>query len=240
MRRILIAVPAYNEEKILQKNIKKLKGFLNDNLEYYESLIVINNNSSSDATGEIAEKLSREIPGVAAIHNPFRSMSKSIQKAWLSHQADIYFHIDADLSADLAYLPKLLEKIHNGANIATGSRMTAQSKRTRTLVREILSTGLIHVVQAIFSTSLNDFQCGFKAIDKKTRDEIVPKMKCTEHGFMSTEMILVALHKKLKVEEVPISWSDTRETKTNLAGSICDAFINLVKIKLRLIFGKYN
>ena len=150
------------------------------------------------------------------MHHPFRSMSRSIQRAWLTHEADVYVHIDADLSADLTFLPKLLESIQAGANIATGSRMTDTSIRTRKIAREILSTGLIKIVQLLFSTSIKDFQCGFKAIDRKVRDEIIPKMKCTDHGLMSTEMILVAIHKKFNVQEIPIRWSDTRKTKTNL------------------------
>ena len=240
MKKLLIAIPAYNEEKILENNILKLNLFLSQYLADYDCRIVINNNSSTDGTGRIAEKLSRELPGVICIHHPFRSMSRSIQRTWLCHEADVYAHIDADLSADLANLPRLLERINAGANIATGSRMTDQSIRTRKIGREILSVGLIKIVQALFSTSIQDFQCGFKAIDRRVRDEIIPKMKCTDHGLMSTEMILVAIQKGLNVQEIPIVWSDTRNTKTNLVWSIYDAVCNLYKIKLRLIFGKYN
>ena len=65
-------------------------------------------------------------------------------------------------------------------------------------------------------------------------------MKALRHGFMDTEMLVVAHNKDYKIKEIPVEWEDERESKEQLFKATLDVFKNLARIKLDLLLGKYN
>lgn len=148
--------------------------------------------------------------------------------------------MDADLSTDIKHIPQLIEGIEQGYDIVTGSRTSKESETSRNFNRHIVSIILILMLKILFAMRLSDFQCGFKAISRKVRDNIIPKMKALEVGFMDTEMIVVAHKKKYKIKEFPVLWEDVRKSHAPIFKGITDALKNMIKIKIDLLIGKYN
>ena len=239
MKKLLILIPAYNEEKILERNMIKLHNFLQKNIENYDWKIIVSDNASIDKTGEIADKLERKYKRIKAVHLNKRPMSYSIKTNWLSENADIYIHMDADLSTDISHIPQLIKGIEEGYDIVTGSRNAKDSKTSRSFRRNFVSLVLIFLVKLFFPVNLTDFQCGFKAISRKVRDNILPKMKALNVGFMSTEMLVIAHEKGHKIKEISIIWHDYRKSKGSILKGIIDALINIIRIKINLIKRNY-
>jgi len=234
MKNLLIAIPAYNEADILEKNILKLYNFCLKNIKDYNWKIIISDNNSQDKTLEIAKKLSKKHKEIKYIHQEDRPKSLSLQKTFLKFNSNLYMYMDADLSTDIKHIPEFLKEIEN-YDIIIGSRIV----KARNLKREIISKGLLLILKLFFSSNIKDFQCGFKIINKKVRDNIIPKMKALRHGFMDTEMLLVALNKGYKVKEIPVKWKDERKSKVQVFKDILDTSKNILRIKKDLIFGKY-
>jgi len=218
----------------------KLHNFLKNNLKNYNWKIIISNNASLDKTKEIAEKLSKKNKRIQVMHMDDRAKSRALKKVWLSEEADIYMYMDADLSTDISHIPELLFWIEKEYDIVTGSRTSKKSKTSREFNRNLLSLILILMIRIIFSMKLSDFQCGFKAINKKTRDKILPKMRALDYGFMDTELLAVAHNKKYKIKEIPVKWEDERETKIRVFGGIIDALKNMFKIRHDILKKKYD
>jgi len=240
MKKVLLMIPAYNEEEILEKSILELYSFFKKNIKKYSWEILISDNNSRDKTLEIAKKLSKKHKQITFVHLNEGPKSNSIKKAWLSKDADIYMYMDADLSTDIQHIPQLIEAIEQGYDIVTGSRVQKDPKTSRSFSRTIISKTLKLILKTLFSTNLQDFQCGFKAINKKTQEKILPQMKAIKHGFMDTELLIVATQKKYKIKEFPVQWEDTRESKVQVFKDILDTSKNILRIKLDLITGKYN
>lgn len=240
MKKIIVVIPAYNEEEILEKNILKLHKFLKKEIKDYQWEIIISDNSSIDRTLEIAKKLSKNYKEISYVHMQKRSKSLAIKKIWLSEEADIYTYMDADLSTDIKHTKELIKKIEEGYDVVTGSRTSEESKTARNFNRHIISLALILMLRILFSAKISDFQCGFKSINKKVRDNILPKMKATEHGFMDAEMLVVAHKKGYKILEIPVLWKDDRKSRIRVFAGIMDALKNMLKIKFDLIRGAYN
>lgn len=240
MKKVLIVIPAYNEEEILEKNITALHSYLTKNLKGYNWKILISDNASIDKTPIIAEKLSKNFNRISCIHMKDRPKSKSLKAAWLSEEADIYACMDADLSTDITHIPELLSAIDKCYDLAIGSRVSEKSNATRSIFREIMSRSLIFMIQKIHSAKIKDFQCGFKAINSKVRNQVIPKMKCLNVGFMDTEMIVVSINKKFKIKEIPVIWKDERKSKGPIFKGIIDALWNTLKIKKDILTGYYN
>ena len=239
MKKILLMLPAYNEEEILEKSILELYSFFKKNIKKYKWEILISDNNSKDKTLEIAKKLSKKYKEIDFVHLNEGPKSNSIKKAWQSKDADIYMYMDADLSTDIKHIPQLIEAIEQGYDIATGSRISKDSKSSK-IFRKIISKTLKLIIRTLFSINLPDFQCGFKAINKKIQKKILPKMKALNHGFMDTEMLIIASRKGYKIKEFPVDWEDIRESKVQVFNDILDTSKNILRIKLDLLLGKYN
>jgi len=239
-KKILLVIPAYNEQDILEKNILRLRNFFKKNIKKYTWTIVLSDNASIDNTYTVVEKLAKKYKDVKAAHMDRRAMSYAIKTNWLRNKADIYMHMDADLSTDIKHIKDLLDALENGYDIATASRVSKKSKTKRNIMRAIISRGLISTIKLFFSTDINDFQCGFKAINSKVRNKIIPKMKAVQVGFMSTEMLVVAHKKGYKIKEIPVVWKDTRKSKSPIFRGILDALYNIIKIRISYSLGKYD
>src|SRR3989338_9681772 len=113
MKNLLIAIPAYNEADILEKNILKLYNFCLKNIKDYNWKIIISDNNSQDKTLEIAKKLSKKHKEIKYIHQEDRPKSLSLQKTFLKFNSNLYMYMDADLSTDIKHIPEFLKEIEN-------------------------------------------------------------------------------------------------------------------------------
>jgi glycosyltransferase involved in cell wall biosynthesis len=66
-RLIEVVVPVYNEEKVLERSIRRLHSYLTSNLPF-RFVITIADNASTDRTFVLAQRLDAEFPQVRAVH----------------------------------------------------------------------------------------------------------------------------------------------------------------------------
>ena len=117
--RALVIIPTYNEAENLEPLVSAILA-LDVGLE-----ILIVDDNSPDGTGEIANRLSRESPGIHVLH---RSGKMGLGTAyvqgfqWAMEQGyDYVFEMDCDFSHQPSYLPTFLTKI-KFADLVIGSR----------------------------------------------------------------------------------------------------------------------
>ncbi len=239
MLKVDIIIPAHNESKILEKNIFALYNFLKKQPTDFKWTIIIGENASSDNTLEIAKKLSKKYKEVKWSHSDIPSRDIVLKKLWTKSNADILAYMDADLSTDISYFPKLVRAIKEGNDIAIGSRLKKGSKVNRPPIR-ILMSNIYNkfIIPIILPTGVKDAQCGFKAINKKTAKELLPKLG-NYNGFLDTEMLAVAHYKKYKIEEIPVRWREDRKSTMSVWKNIPNFLKNLIKTRKKILCGKY-
>ncbi len=239
--KVLIVIPAYNEEELIRQTVTRVLDFLRQQRGYDWRLLVAEN-GSCDRTVEILRELSAEQPPAQFRFESFPARSKSgaIKQAWLSEDADIYIHMDADLSTNLAHLPELVEGICEGFDMVIGSRCLPQSDVERSGRRNLISGGYNLLTRLLFSLNVSDLQCGFKAVSRGTRDEIVRRTRHLSEGFMDTEMLILASVKGLRIKEVPVCWRDERKTRFNFWTVVSQFILNMLRVKFDLLRGRYE
>jgi glycosyltransferase involved in cell wall biosynthesis len=232
--KIIIALPAYNEELVIEKNVGQVFQYCQKNLTQDEWKIIICNNASTDRTGEISEKLSRGSQEIT--HLPLSQKGKGLawKTAFLSFERDIYIFMDSDLAVDLSATKLLIERIKEGYDIVLGSRFMEGSKRSRSWQREIISTAYRNLARALLGVKITDFQCGFKAINRKVRDNILPN--CREIGFFTdTELIYLAIKKGYTFKDIPVDWSEFRDlgrkSTVKVIRTSWDYLVKLLKLR---------
>lgn len=211
--KIVVAIPALNEEPVLRDSITTLQRFLSEKLPQHEFLTVIVDNGSDDGTGDVGAALAAEYPGVRYMRLDRRGKGLAIRTGWDQSDGDAFIFMDADLSTDLAALPELIAAIEDGADVAVGSRYHRDSTVRRSLGRKALSKGYHLVLRTMFGTAVADVPCGFKAACVKVVREIVPKIK-DDRWFFDTELVIRSEKAGYTVKEVPVDWKDYRPEGT--------------------------
>lgn len=216
----LIAIPAYNEESIINQTAIALSDFCENNLKNYDWKIVIADNNSTDRTAEIAKKLEEESADkIIYKFIPQKGKGLAIRESWKSFEADIYIFMDADLASDLSSLPVLIKEIENGCDLVIGSRFAKGSSAKRPLVRKITSKIFSLITRLMFGLKIKDYPCGFKGANKNVIKNVLPMVKNNQF-FFDTELVIRSAKKGLKMKEIPVIWQDRDRNKSKSRISI--------------------
>jgi glycosyltransferase involved in cell wall biosynthesis len=238
MKKLVIVIPAHNEEEIIKKNVKITIDYLKtQNLPVKWSVVVAENGSIDKTISELKKIKSSYFSWFSL---PVRSRTMAVSEAWLKLDADYYMFMDADLSTDIKHIPRMISEALKGYDIVGGSRGIKGSIVNRSKFRKFMSFSFNLIMNFIFWTKIRDFQCGFKLINRKIRDKILPQMKYSDEGFLDTELIVVSLSKGYTFKEIPVKWSDDRPSKFNMFKQVTFNLINGMKIKRDLILKKYK
>ena len=197
----LVCIPAFNEEKNIEKIIKDCKKFVDN--------VIVCDDGSDDKTSELAKKQG----AVVLQHEKNKGYGAAISTLFdycRKENADVMVTIDGDGQHDPNQIPLLLDAItkHN-VDVAIGSRFLNDDNTPG-----YRKAGIKIITSATnYSTNLkvSDSQSGFRAYSSKAIKEIFT----TETGMsVSTEILLKISNKCLSLAEVPITVSYQGDTST--------------------------
>ena len=193
--KIIIGIPAFNEEKNIGPIVAKLK-------KKYDQVIVCDD-GSSDMTEIIALSLGAHV----IKHDKnlgYGSAIKTIFNEAGKLEADILVTFDADEQHQISEIDSVLQPItENKSDIVIGSRFLGETKDLP-LYRKIGIKTITGLTNAMTGSKITDSQSGFRAYSKKVLKEISP----TESGMgISTEILIKAVKKEMRIVEVPITIS---------------------------------
>lgn len=230
-----IVIPVYNEAHVLGDSVEKLRGFLQEAEFPYSWRITIADNASTDTTLTVAHRLQDTYSDVTVVHLPRKGRGRALRKAWLESDAAALCYMDVDLSTHLdALLPLVHSVLDGGYHVATGSRMTRGSQIRRSFRREITSRGLIFLIKLLFVSKLTDTQCGFKAIDRATAHELLPRVESDE-WFFDTELLLLAEKGGYRIRNIPIRWTEDPDSRVNVVKTVMEDLRGLARMRLRRV-----
>jgi len=224
-----VILPVYNEEKVLEKNVKIIMKALNK--LPYDFEIILSEDGSTDRTAEIADSL--ENNKIIVLHNGGRKgKGAAIKNAVSRAKGDIVLFMDADLASNPKYTKQLLKPFENDVAIVSGSRYHKESKTQRTPLRHFASKSFNFLVKIMLNSKLSDHQCGFKAFRK---DAVLPLINDIEDTkwFWDTELLVRAQRKGLKIVEVPIEWKEEPDSKFRLLDDTYHMAKSLFSFKIK-------
>lgn len=234
--KVLIVIPAHNEEGVIVQNLERMFDMFPRILSAYDWHVLVAENGSSDATTSVVRNLLPTHPRLELLNLTSRGKGKAIRTAWTAREADLFAFMDADLSADLSDLPRLLEALSD-ADIAVGSRWYPGAIVERSKTRAALSFTYNTIARLTLSLPVQDFQCGFKAVRQHVVRDLLSKT--THDGFFfDTELLALAHHEDYRVIEIPITWTESptpgRQSKVKLGSTAFELLHNLLELRGRL------
>ena len=216
-----IVIPVYNEEKELEANIMTLFNFCNKKMNGYSWHITIADNASMDNTPVIASTLAKKHTNISLFRLEQKGRGRAVKRVWSDAKTDYCVYMDLDLSTDLIHLQNILTALRNGYDVAVGSRLAKGAKvEGRTWVRELTSRTLnFFFIQLFFRTSFTDAQCGFKAVNRKVVDNLIPHVKDND-WFFDGELLILAEKSGYRIFEEPVHWVDNPGSTVRLISTI--------------------
>ena len=109
---ISLVVPAYNEALILEENLSILCQYMTSLEETYRWELIVINDGSQDATGDLAEAFARNRQNVRVVHHLVNcGLGQALKSAFNQCRGDYIVTLDLDLSYSPDHIQKLLDKI---------------------------------------------------------------------------------------------------------------------------------
>ena len=161
MKKVLIIIPAYNEEKSLEAVVSSLK-LKNVQLDY-----VIVNDGSKDNTVALCEE--KHFNYLNLINN--LGIGGAVQTGYryaYYHNYDIAIQFDGDNQHDAKFIPALVEAINDNNNLVVGSRFVGNlSSFKSNFIRRFGSRFLSGLIKLFTGEKIYDVTSGFRAADKE-------------------------------------------------------------------------
>jgi glycosyltransferase involved in cell wall biosynthesis len=210
-----IAIPVYNEERVLERSIRALHAHVHAVIPFATRITIVDN-ASEDATRLIGMRLAAELDGVRFLHLAEKGRGRAIRTAWMASNARVLAYMDVDLSTSLGALGALIAPLLSGSgDISIGSRLTPGARVTRSAKRELISRGYNLLLRCVLHTRFRDAQCGFKAIRAEVARELLPAVR-DQGWFFDTELLVLAQRGALRIHEVPVEWIEDPDSRVNI------------------------
>lgn len=201
-----------------------------------EEVIFVNDGSTDSTKARIQNakiKFDKKFKIKVKLISYKKNMGKgyAVKQGMLKSNSDYTLFFDADISTPLLEITKFYKEIKKGTDVIIGTRKNGKSTvvNHQPFFREILGRGFTKLSQVILGSKTTDFTCGFKAFSQKGKEEIFIKTKIYGWGF-DAETIFLAEKLGFKTKEIPVTWSDDKQTKVKLYKAIPQTLFELLKI----------
>jgi glycosyltransferase involved in cell wall biosynthesis len=193
---ISIFFPAYNEEANIEESVKKAEDVVSQITDTYELIIV--NDGSSDATGDIADKLSLINDKVRVVHhNPNQGYGAALWSGIKAARYEYVFFTDADLQFDISELAILTHFVPHH-DVVLGYR----APRKDPFMRLVNAFGWKVLMRFMFGLKVKDIDCAFKLMKR----ELVAGLPIKTRGAMMSAELLIRLQRLgVTFKEVPVT-----------------------------------
>lgn len=205
----------------------------------WEAVLV--DDGSDDRTREVFHAHFEDDRGRSVRNEPGRGKGYAIRRGIQEARGDLLLFSDADFSTPIEDLPKLLNWIEQGYDIAIGSRSLPDSNITehQAWYREGMGRTFNLMVQALVIRGFIDTQCGFKVVRREAVLPYLPRLVID--GFCyDVEFLFLAQKAGLKIKEVPVTWVNDPVSKVRIVRDSLLMLKDLLMIRFRDLFGQYD
>lgn len=230
MKKTIILIPAYNEEKNIGLVIDEIKSNIP------ESTILVIDDCSNDKTADLAKE-----NGALIIRLPFNlGIGGAMQTGYkfaMEKGYDIAIQVDGDGQHDPSQIKFLMQPILNEkVNLVIGSRYLEKQKVYRApFLRRIGSYVFSLVVYLLVGKKISDTTSGFRACDRG-----VIKFYASNYpqDYPEVEAITLLSKKGFSVVEVPVQMRPRKEGGSSITP--IRSLYYMVKVFLALLIGIFR
>lgn len=222
--KVLVIIPAYNEEKTIAQTAQSV-------LDRGYDVVVVND-GSRDNTKKFCE--ANAIPLLNLPYN--LGIGGAVQTghkyAYLNGY-DIDIQFDGDGQHDASFLPLLIEEIQKGSDLVIGSRFVERAKKDdsfkSTKLRRAGIRWLSFWIKLFSGKKVFDPTSGFRAAGSKAIELFSVDYPS---DYPEPESIVEAAKKGLNIKEVPVKMNERKEGSSSIGG--LGSLYYMIKVSLEI------
>ncbi len=211
--RLLIAIPALNEEESIESIIQRsldARAEITTNSAVTEVCITVVSDGSTDRTVELASRFLDQIKLIVFEKN--RGYGAAIQEAWRQSDADLLSFIDADGTCDPRFFAQLCDVLDKQkADVILGCRLNSDSKMP--LIRKIGNSLFAALLTVLSSKRVRDTASGMRVVRRSSLPDLMPLP--TGMHFTPAMSARAMLNSKVKIIEIDMPYHE-REGQSKL------------------------
>src|SRR6266498_4608667 len=198
-----VVIPAYNEEngiaEIASRVLAVEPALKKVGVERLELLVV--DDGSMDRTAEVAAG----VPGVCLIRHPKnKGYGAALKTGFSRASGELIGFLDADGTYPPEYFPKLCQAVLSGTDLVIGSRMAGEDSKMP-LTRRVGNFFFATLLTLLGRQKVTDSASGMRVFKREILEQIYP----LPDGLNLTPVMSTrAVHEGIKIEEVPIPYSE--------------------------------
>lgn len=199
--KISVIIPMYNEEE----NVIKTLNAINDVLKIYRDFeIIVVDDGSTDKTYQLVNEFSTTNSNIhLQKHQVNMGMGRALRTGFEKSEGDIIITIDADLSYDPSFIPKLVDEIDETTDIVIGSQYMAGGKTENIpALRLFISKTANKIVGYAMTDNISTVTGVLRAYRKEVLDSVELESNGTE---INPEILAKAKAVGFNIKEIPVT-----------------------------------
>ncbi len=222
---ISVFFPCYNEQDNVTRTVEGALAVLKELNADFEVIIV--DDGSSDATGQIADRIASQNDRVKVVHHPTNlGYGAALKSGFNVATKELVFYTDGDGQFNINEMPPLLPLMKQ-YDIVSCYRLNRQDN----IVRKINGWAWTKLSCLLFGMKIHDIDCAFKLYKKEIFDNI--KLLSTG-ALIDTEILARAIRKGYCVTQKGV------HHYPRIAGVQTDANLRLILRAFKELFKLYR
>ena len=236
---VSLIIPAYNEEKRIEKTLNVFYEYMKKTFEDFEIIVV--DDGSKDKTFSILTEYEKSMPKLRALtYETNRGKGGAVKFGVENANGDYIFFTDADMPYPIENVEvavKIFEK--TGCDAVLGKRKQTENGAKYPWYRTLVSKCFSLMVNMVLRIHTTDTQCGFKGFKKDAAKIIFSKSTLSGWGF-DVEIFFIAHKYNMKTERIEVElFHDNEDSKVNVVSDSIKIFKDLLKVRKNNKAGLY-
>jgi dolichyl-phosphate beta-glucosyltransferase len=226
-----IVVPAYNEQARLPRTVLETIGWCTRRGLNFE--LIISDDGSRDQTLALGHLFEESDMRIRALACPHTGKGGAVRFGVLNAKGRYILFMDADGATPLDEIPKLLNALARGHDLAIGSRVMQNPGEVEVKTsphRRLIGRCFAFFVNLFAFGGIGDTQCGFKMFRREAALAIFPRQKTVGFAF-DVEILFIARRLSLSIIEVPVNWVAQPGSKVNLVTDSIKMLVDICRIR---------
>ena len=212
--RLIVNIPAYNEEKTISEVIRKIPRQIEG---INEVKVQVVDDGSSDKTVEVSKSAGADFVISHARNMGVGAAFKTAIESALGNGADILVNIDADGQFPASDIPKFTELIVAGnADMVVASRFGIKSAKNMPWIKSFLNRLAADIIGKFLRYPIDDLTCGFRTLNRET----MLRLNLAYRFTYTQETIIDAISKNLIVKWIPVEVTYFNDRKSKVVKSV--------------------
>lgn len=223
----LVIIPAYNEEKSLERTIKDIK----ENAPEFDYIIV--NDCSTDETLELCREKRFSYLNLPVNLGIGGAVQTGYRYAYY-HGYDIAVQFDGDGQHDASFLNQMAEVLNKtGADMVIGSRFIDKKGFQSSVLRRMGIKYFSILIKILTGKIITDPTSGMRMINRKLLKKFTEEYP---KDYPEPESVVTALSEKYKVTEIPVIMNEREAGVSSI--SLRSGVYYMIKVSFAIIVAR--